>query len=160
MIVSAGNGRPSGRPAVSSCKAEGLVVILAVGQLAVYYAHKVYRTLEAELVVRGAVDVLLEHVAQPFFPYVEARVELVVAPQRCLELEVHACHDGVDAAAVHLGEAEPALLKEQVAGMLGVVQVVGVVDYALDVALVVADHHPRSENIIHYKYSYMCCTHG
>ena len=130
-------------------ESEGFVILPAVCQLAVNEAHKVYHALEAELVVGGAVDVLLEYVAQPFLLYVEARDELVVASQRCFILQVHPCYHGVGAAPVHLGEAQSAPLQEQVARMLGVMQVVGVVYDALDVALIVADHHPRGENIVH-----------
>ena len=125
-----------------------------MGQPAVNKAYKVNHSLEAQLVVGGAVDVLVKDVAQPFLLQVDARQKLVVTPQRRLELQIHPCHDGINAAAVHLGEAEPALLKEQMACMLGVMQVVGIVDNALDVALIVADHHPRSENIVHIKCKY------
>ena len=51
--------------------AESLVILLAVGQFAVHQAYKVYHALEAYLVVRGAVDVLIEHISQAFLLEVE-----------------------------------------------------------------------------------------
>ena len=60
-------GRCSLKPA-----AESLVILLAVGQLAVHQAYKVYHALEAYLVVRGAIDVLIEHISQAFLLEVEA----------------------------------------------------------------------------------------
>ena len=52
--------------------AESLVILLAVGQFAVHQAYKVYHALEAYFVVRGAVDVLIEHISQAFLLEVEA----------------------------------------------------------------------------------------
>ena len=51
---------------------------------------------------------------------------------------MHAGHHGVDAALVQLGKTDAARTQKLVAGVLGVVLVVGIIDNALEVALVVA----------------------
>jgi hypothetical protein len=60
-------------------------------------------------------------------------------------------HHGIYALLVHLGKAYAHALEKQVTGVLGVVQVVGVVYYALDVAFVVAHFHARFKDIFHFQ---------
>jgi hypothetical protein len=49
---------------------------------------------------------------------------------------------------MHLGEAQPTLFQEQMAGMLAVMQVIGVVHNTFDVALIVAHLHLRLKNVL------------
>ena len=128
---------------------ECLVVFRTVGEFAVDDADEVDYALEAEFVVGCTVDVLVEHVFYSLLGEVETGDELVVALQGRLELQVHSCHHGIDAAAVHLGEAQSAFLQEQMAGMLGVVQVVGVVYDAFDVTFVVTHLHSGFKDVGH-----------
>ena len=75
--------------------------------------------------------------------------EPVGATQRDLISEVHPRHHGIHSLAVHFGKAQPAALQEEVARMLCVVQVVGVVYNSLDIAFVVADRHAGFKYIFH-----------
>ena len=111
------------------------------------------RNLSAETddLVGGAVDVLVEDVLHALLLNPEARDELVVAAQGGLVLQRHAGHHGVDALGVHLGEAQSAVLQEEVARVLRIVQVVGIVDDALDVALVVAHLHAGFKNVVSHR---------
>ena len=127
---------------------ERFVVVGTVGQSAVDEAHQFDVSLEAQFVVVGAVDVLSEDVAQSLFAQVDARDEFIVAPQRSFKLQVHASHDGVGALLVHLGKTESALLQEQVSCVFCVMQLVGIVDDALDVTFIVANHHFGGKYVI------------
>ena len=77
----------------------------------------------------------------------ETRDEFIVAAQRCLVLQVHASHNGIDTLFVHFCKRQATMLQEQVACMLSVMEVVGIVDNALDVAFVVAHLHEGFKNI-------------
>ena len=53
---------------------------------------------------------------------------------------------------MHLGKAQSALLQEQVARVLRIVQVVRIVDDTLDVAFIVAHFHAGFKNIFTHSY--------
>ncbi len=102
--------------------------------------------MEAQLVVGLTVDVVSEDVAQPFLSHVDARQHHVVAVEWGLELQVHPCHDWVHVFfLVQFGVANAKAVDEAVACVLCVVEVVGIVHDAFDVALVVAHLHARGE---------------
>ena len=127
---------------------KGAVVVFAFAETAVDETDQHDLALEADGFVGGPVDVLVEDVLEAVLLEPQTGDELVVAAQGSLVLQFHAGHDGIDASGVHLGKAKATLLQEQVTGMLGVVQVVGIVDDTFDVALVVAHLHTGFENVL------------
>ena len=130
-------------------ESESSVVVVAVAQTTVDEAHQFHGASETEPSVVLSEYVLIEDIAQALFLYGEFGDEVVVAPQRCLVLQVHACHHGVDALLVQFGEAHAELCQVQMPCVLYVVQIVGVVHYTLDVALVVAHFHFRFKCVFH-----------
>ena len=74
--------------------------------------------------------------------------------QGCLKLQIHACHNGIDTFFVHLGKRETTRLQEQVTCMFGIVEVVGIVDNAFDVALVVANLHTGFKTVFAHSFRY------
>ena len=80
--------------------------------------------------------------------------ELVVAAQGCLKLQIHAGHNGIEAFFVHLGKRKTTRLQEQVTCMFGIVEVVGIVDNAFDVALVVANLHTGFKTVFAHSFRY------
>ena len=73
-----------------------IVVVFALPELAVDEHHEFYIAVEAEFLVGLTVDVVTEDIAKPFLPHVDAREHDIIAVERCLELQGHTCHDGVD----------------------------------------------------------------
>ena len=104
-----------------------LVVVLAVAQFAVDEADEFYGCLEAELLIAGTEDVLMEDVSHALLLQPQARKEFVIASQRNLVLAGSFSPPRIHALIVHFGKAEAAFLQEEMAGMLHVVQIVGVV---------------------------------
>ena len=92
---------------------------------------------------------MIEDVAQTFLAYAELGDKDVVATQRCLILKVHSCHYGIDAFLVQTGKANAERLQVQMACMFGIMQIIGIVDNALDVALIVAHFHFGFKNVFH-----------
>ena len=103
--------------------------------------------METERIVGDAVDVVLKDIAYALFVKVEAREELVVAFQWPLELQLHPGHDSVHALFVQVGKAHAEGTEKAVTSMLGIVEIVGVVDDALDVAFVIAHLHTGFKEI-------------
>ena len=126
------------------------VEYVAVGEFSVGEAYYVYLCLYGQFHVGGPVDVLVEDVSDAFVGYGCLHEEFVHSLKGCLEPHGDGCYDGVDAFPVHLGETESAGPEKLVAGVLEVVLVVGVVDYSLYVALVVADFHPCFVYVLHF----------
>ena len=87
-----------------------LVVLFAIAELAIDEAHQLHCGAEAESLVGGTEDVLVEDVSHSLLLQPEARDKLVIALQWRLVLQVHASHHGIHTLAVHLGEAEASLL--------------------------------------------------
>ena len=104
-------------------------------------AHGFDLRLDNDLHVGQAVDVLVEHVLDAVLLDVELADELVAALERGLELHVEARYNSVGALLMELGEAHSVGKQKLMAGVLDVVLVVGVVNYALKVAFVVAHLH-------------------
>ena len=128
-------------------EAEGAVVVLALAEASVDETDEFYGGTEREAAIGFAIDVVGEYVAQTFLLHVETRDERVVATQRCLVLQVHASHNGIYALLVQTSEAHAERREIEVACVLGVVEIVGIVDDALDVALIVANLHFGLENV-------------
>ena len=53
---------------------------------------------------------------------------------------------------MHLGKAQAAVLQKEMTGVLAIVNVLGIVDNALDVALVVAHFHSGFEMVLHFRF--------
>ena len=95
-------------------------------------------------------DGVVEDVAQTLLAHAELRDEDIVAAQRRLVLQVHASHHGVDALLVKAREAHAERREVEMARVLGVVEIVGIVHDALDVALVVANLHFCFKDIVRF----------
>ena len=83
----------------------------------------------------------MEDIADALLTYPEAGEELVAAAERRLVVNRDASHDGDDVLLQHLGKAYACLEQEFVPRVLHVMLVVGIVDDALEVALIVANFH-------------------
>lgn len=125
------------------------VVVLALSEPAVDQAYQIHPPTEAELLVAGPEEVVVEHILNALLCQSHPRDDLVVGSQRHLELHRHPRHHSIDALGVHLGEAQSARLQKQVPRMLAVVQVVSIVHNTLDVALIVAHRHSRLKTVFH-----------
>ena len=128
-------------------EAKGAVVVVAHTELAMDEGHEVDIGVKRQFHVGSAIDVVLEYIPHTFLLEVEARHHLVVAAQGRLKLQLHTRHHGVDSLLVKGGEAHAQAAQEAVARMLGVMEIVGVVDDALDVALIVAHIHTCGKQI-------------
>ncbi len=106
----------------------------------------------------GTEDVLMEDVSHALLLQPQAREEFIIALQRNLVLQVHSRHHGIHALIVHFGKAEAAFLQEEMAGMLHVVQIVGIVHDALNIALVIAHLHLSSQICICSSFFYFLVT--
>ena len=83
----------------------------------------------------------MEDISHALLLQPQTREEFIIALQRNLVLQVHSRHHSIHALVVHFGKAEAAFLQEEMAGMLHVVQIVGVVHNALNIALVIPHFH-------------------
>ena len=106
---------------------ECLVVVLAVAQFSVDEADEFYGCLEAEFLVLGTEDVLMENISHALLLQPQTREKFIIALQRNLVLQVHSRHHSIHAPVVHFGKAEAAFLQKEMAGMFHVVQIVGIV---------------------------------
>lgn len=106
--------------------------------------HGFHRGLEHWAMVRGSVDVLHKDVFDAFLAECQTGVELITAAERGLEVELHTCHDSVDALLMKLGETDSLRKQEFMTGVFCVVLIVGIVDNALKVTLIVAHLHAES----------------
>ena len=127
---------------------EGTVVVFAAGETAIDDTDQFCLCPKTEFIVRDTGDVVVEDVFDAFFRQSQSRHKFVVRSQGHLKLHGHPGQYGIDALLVHLSKTQSALLQEQVTGMLTIVQVVGIVDDALDVALIIAHLHPGFKNIL------------
>ena len=89
----------------------------------------------------------MEDILDTFLLKPQTRDELVITAQRDLILQIHACHNGVDTFLVHFSKRQSTLLQKQVACMLSIVEIVCIVDNALDVTFVVAHLHTGFKNV-------------
>ena len=95
----------------------------------------------------------MEHVLDALLLEPQTRNELVVAAQGRLELQIHASHHSIDSFFVHLGKRKSALAEKQVTRVLGIVEVVGIVHNAFDVAFVIAHLHTGFKNVFIHVFS-------
>lgn len=93
---------------------------------------------------------MMELISQSFLFHGQPGNKVVVAFQRHFIFQLHARHHGVYALIMELGEAHAQRFQEQVARVLRVVKIIGVVNDTLYVALVVADFHFCLKNIFHH----------
>lgn len=131
---------------------ESPVVVFAVAQLALYETHQLNGSFQTQTFVGGTIDVLMEHISHSLLLQPQSRVELIVTLQRCLVLQIHPRHDSIHSLAVHLGKAQSTFLQKEVPGVLHIVQVVGIVDDSLYVALIVAHFHLGLKYVFHNLY--------
>ena len=138
---------------------EGLVVVFAVAQSSVDETHQRDVATKTKCFIRSAEDVLMEDVFDAILFEPQTRDELIVATQGSLEVELHASHHCVDTFSVHFGKRKATLLQKQMTRVLCVVEVVGIIDNALDVAFVVAHLHSGFKNVfIHLSFRYDVIT--
>ena len=119
-------------------------------QLSVYQAHQFHLCSERQSAVALAEDVMAEYISESFFSECYFRHGDIIASEWYFVLQVHPRHHGIDAFLVHLCEAEAQVSQEEMTRMLGIVKVVGIVHYALYVALIVAHDDLCLENVVHY----------
>lgn len=93
---------------------------------------------QTEGLVAHADEFLMEDIFESVFDQAEVGVELVGGSQGGFELHLEACHDGVYALCVEGFERTAARANELAAGVFGIMLIDGVVDDALEVALIVA----------------------
>ena len=134
---------------------ECLVVVLAVAQLSVDEADEFYGCLEAEFLVLGTEDVLMENISYALLLQPQTREEFIIALQRNLVLQVHSRHHSIHALVVHFGKAEAAFLQKEMAGMFHLVQIVGIVHDALNIALIISYFHLRLKNISAHNFLFL-----
>ena len=79
-----------------------------------------------------------EDVLYALFLQRKFRHEFVATAEGGLEVELHTGHNGIDTALVEFGKTHTTRTKKFVAGMLRIVLIVGIVDNALKVALIIA----------------------
>ena len=129
-------------------RSEGFVVVFAAGEASVDNTDEFRLGSETEFFVGSTIDVVVENIFDALLCQSETRHKLIIGSKRRLELHRHPRQHRIYALLVHLGKTQSALFQEQMAGVLTIVQVVGIVDNALDVALIVAHLHPRLKNIL------------
>ena len=89
----------------------------------------------------------MEHIFDAFLCQTKSGHKFIIGSQGRLKLHGHAGHYGIDTFFVHLSETQPALFQKQMTGMLTIVQVIGIVYDAFDVALIIAHLHARFKYI-------------
>ena len=109
-------------------------------------AHGLYDGLYAAF-AGGFVDVLIEEIFHALASHVELAHKGVAAMQRGLIGYLYAAYDGVDTFVVHLLEGGTGRCQKFVARMFEIVQVVGIIDNALQVDLVIAYFEFEFKNI-------------
>ena len=86
---------------------------------------------ENQFFVGNTVDVLQKDVFQSFLAKIKGADKFIAAAERHLEIHRHTCHHGIKSLLVHLCKVHPMGMQKFVAGMLGVMLIVGIVDNAL-----------------------------
>ena len=79
----------------------------------------------------------------------KTRDEFIVALQGNLIGDIDAMHHGIDALTVHLCKTQSACFQEEMACVLHIVEVVGIVHDSLDIALIVAHLHAGFKDLTH-----------
>ena len=96
----------------------------------------------------------MEHILDALLGQVQSGDDDVIGTQGHLVLQLHTGHHGIDPLLVHLGEAQSALFQKEVARVLAIVDVLGIVDNAFDVTLIVAHFEARFKDIFHFFFKY------
>ena len=137
------------------------VQLRTIGQTTVHHRHNIGLRADANLLfgIRGvgccanrvdtAHNLLEERIAQPAFFHGQANFKIVARLQRAFEFEFGLRHDNVDAAAVKIGKLYAARFDELVPACFEIVEVVGIVHNALNVAFIIANAHGKRKNEIH-----------
>ena len=89
----------------------------------------------------------MENISHALLLQPQTREEFIIALQRNLILQVHSRHHSIHALVVHFGKAEAAFLQKEMAGMFHVVQIIGIVHDALNIALIISYFHLRLKYI-------------
>lgn len=100
-------------------------------------AHSLYNSFYAAF-AGSFVDVLIEEIFHAFASHVELAHKGIAAMQRSFIGYLYATYDGVDTFVVHLLESRTGRCQKFVARMFEIMQVVGIIDYAFQVDLIVA----------------------
>ncbi len=117
---------------------EGGVDFFTAGKGAVDDANAIDLGFDALDTIGLSVDILFENVTNAFAVDVEAGKELLSTTERCTIVDGDTAYHNVDALAMKFFEADADTLDKLVTGYFEVVLIVGVVDYSLDIAFVVA----------------------
>jgi len=117
---------------------EGGVDFFTAGKGAVDDADTIDLCFDALDAVGLAVDVLLEDVADTFAVDIEAGKELLTSAKRSTIVDGDTADHDIDTLAMKFFETDADTLDKLVTGYFEVVLIVGVVDYSLDIAFVVA----------------------
>ena len=117
---------------------EDFVQHLAVMELALMEHHGGDLGGEHQTLIAGAIDILQEDEFYAIALEIDGADELIATAERMLVVHRDARHDRVVAFGVHLREADAARNQKFMAGMFGVVLIIGIIDDVLQVALIVA----------------------
>jgi hypothetical protein len=128
-----------------------LIKIIAAGEFSVLNDNGLYFARSGENVIRHPVDVLLENEFYPLATDIHARKESVSAAQGMFKPYFHFRHEGVNAFPVQPSEVFAKRLHIFMARMFHIPLVVGVVDHTLQIALIIAHFHFKSENILFHR---------
>ena len=116
---------------------------------AILRCNAVHLRLAAELVVGLAEDGLVEDIADALLLGFQAADVFVAGTQRHLVFDFETSHHHIDALFVQFGETHPAPDDVEVARVLHIVLVVGVVYNTLNITFVVTDNVCVLKNIFH-----------
>ena len=105
---------------------------------------------ENQFFVTSTVDVLQKDVFQSFLAKIKGADKFIAAAKRHLEIHRHTRHYSIKSLLVHRCKVHPMGMQEFMAGMLGVMLIVGIVDNALQVAFIVADLEVESKQCRFY----------
>ena len=88
----------------------------------------------------------------------KTRDEFIIALQGNLIGDIDAMHHGIDALTVHLCKTQSACFQEEMACVLHIVEVVGIVHDSLDIALIVAYLHAGFKDLTHMIIVDLVCS--
>ncbi len=117
---------------------EGGVDFFTAGKGAVDDADTIDLCFDALDTIGLSVDILFENVTNAFAVDVEAGKEFLTSAKRSTIVDGDTADHDIDALAMKFFEADADTLDKLVTGYFEVVLIVGVVDYSLDIAFVVA----------------------
>lgn len=130
---------------------ESLVELRTIGESAVDDANGIDLSTNAQLLVAGTEDVLHEDIADAFLLDPETAVEFITATKRHLELHGQTCHDTIDALIVKTCKTNTVTEQKLMTCVFDIMLIIGIVDNALEVALVIANLHAECVDIISHN---------